>query len=1225
MSNISTKTGKNSKSSFMVNTMLSGLVAAGVLVANPAHALVTPNTTTPAAVVDTTNTRPYWVGLAISNEAGNSGGTCTGLLINPRTVLFAAHCVDGLAPAAYNGNSVGNRARVGYTTDPTFGRANVRNFLFGQDFGTQPGSDGRTMINSNFVWYDPRSRFGSLSNPATQGTFLPADVAIAGFDTPTELLGRDASAGIGLLFSPVTGLVPVTIGGYGESGNGQTGVRTSGNAAESYFRRLGSNMLGFLGDERSISVGVYGTAVGNLFEPEGLVYQDLYWMDFDDPNRATRPFFAGPGNDPLCVSTNLNCRLDHDVFAGNAVAGETITGAGDSGSPLVTNAFGREVSLGVLSQGSRFFYDSIGTPNDNFVRSTAFSNYGTIAGYNPLFLFWDQIVVNNPYKYVTTRAGDGEWTDATRWVQELDPLYFVLGGDNALVNGVPTTPALGVSSATPNVGTVRPSPAPVALCAFTGTCPPTGGTDDPVVTDGSNTAMPGYQTATGESKTGGASADAVPSESAGTGVDGTYIAGSENTTGRTEMVADGTGASRGGASSEPVALAASGAGTIVGTPSKQESSTLPWTSGLLAANSGALTGPGSTNFVANNVLGVAGTQNSTRWFEVNLRAAGTTFLTNTNVTIDRLNVRGAQSGLNIRSNGSLTTELSSFVDAGMLTVDGRLTSRMLTVAGGMVAGSGTIAARDGLMITGGVLTPGALGGGVGTLNVTGPTVFSGAGMLGIDVASATSADVLNVAGRLTLGGTLAVNTAGGYVPAFGTTWTVGSATGGIGGAFNTLASNLPGVLRPEAIVSGNNLQVRITALPFDAFLAGRATAEQIGVGAALNQVRGVAGTGSAADLFAGIDRLDAASLTAAFDGMKPTNALAVNQNVRLDSTVAATAIFDRLARTRSAERGTMAINVSGAAGLLSGQGFSRNSILMSNMMDSATTENTSAISIAPDWSIFASATYGYGDTKVQANSSSEPTAWTITAGADRRVSEQIIFGFGASYQSGDAGLSLVGNTVDTEGWSINGYAALDLTPKTKIDTWVRVGKGTLDTTRVQALGTSTFTSAGSADTNSLGWGTTFSHTLNEGPVTWTPVLSVIASKTTIDAYTENTGSTALRIDERDVSSLLVKFGMQVAGDWSAGATKLRPYGRLSAVTETEDEADVVTARFVSGGANAVPFTVVGVTPTGSFGEIGAGFSVEGSKNLTLSVEANQTFGRDELELGSVTVTGRLRF
>jgi hypothetical protein len=462
----------------------------------PAHAAVTPDGVTPASVVDTTNTQPYWVGLGIRNEGGNSGGTCTGLLINPRTVIFAAHCVDGVTPDGYDApTSPGNRAQVGYTTDPTLGRTNLREFLFGLDF-VVPAGDARVMNGSSvMVWWDPRARFGSAPNPARSGTFLPADVAIAGFDTPNELLGRDAANGMALLFSPVTGPVPIQIGGYGQSGNGFDGTRTGSTTEESFFRRLVNNSLGLLADERTIALGVYPGATADILEPAGLGYQDLYWADFDDPQRATRPFFNGPGADPLCAGSNPNCRLDHDVLPGAAVAGEGITAAGDSGSPLATNAFGRNVSLGVLSQGSRFFYESIGTPDDNLVRFTGFSNFGTTAGYNPLFLFWDQIVVNNPYKYVQTTAGNGEWTDASRWVQELDPLYMILSG-GTLVNGLPGTPALGSTDAAPNFGAINPNPSPAATCAFLGTCPPTGGTSEPkpgTVGLPGNEALPGSE------------------------------------------------------------------------------------------------------------------------------------------------------------------------------------------------------------------------------------------------------------------------------------------------------------------------------------------------------------------------------------------------------------------------------------------------------------------------------------------------------------------------------------------------------------------------------------------------------------------------------------------------------------------------------------------------------------------------------------------------------------
>src|SRR6185312_10467333 len=78
----------------------------------------------------------------------------------------------------------------------------------------------------------------------------------------------------------------------------------------------------------------------------------------------------------------------------------------------------------------------------------------TTSFYQPLYLYWDWIVANNPYKYVGNKAGNGLWTDATHWVMNLDPAYMTIGANGQLVNALPTTPALGQADIPPGFGMV---------------------------------------------------------------------------------------------------------------------------------------------------------------------------------------------------------------------------------------------------------------------------------------------------------------------------------------------------------------------------------------------------------------------------------------------------------------------------------------------------------------------------------------------------------------------------------------------------------------------------------------------------------------------------------------------------------------------------------------------------------------------------------------------------
>ena len=1154
-----------------------------------AIAATTPDGVTPASVVDTANTQPYWVGLAIRNEAGNSGGTCTGLLINPRTVLFAAHCVDGINPDAYDApTSPGNRAAVGYTTDPTLGRTNLREFLFGLDF-VVPAGDARVMTGSSvMVWYDPRSRFGSAAIPSN-GTFLPADVAIAGFGTPNELLGRDAVNGMALLFSPVSGPVPITIGGYGQSGNGFDGTRTSGSAEESFFRRLVSNNLGYLGDERSLAQGIYPAATADVLEPPGLVYQDLYWADFDDPQRVARPFFNGPGTDLVCPSTNLNCRLDHDPFPGAAVSGEGITAAGDSGSPLATSAFGRTVSLGVLSQGSRFFYESIGNPDDNFVRFTGFSNFGTVAGYNPLFLFWDQIVVNNPYKYVTTTAGDGEWTNPARWVQELDPLYMVLSG-TTLVNGLPSTPALGVSSAAANVGTLRASPSPAATCAFLGTCPPTGGTSEPLpgaVPLPGSVALPGTADLAGQVLLDGGS---VPAPVANPPVDA-LLAGS------------------------PAAMSSSDQ-TLPGNPASETMSTALWSSGtLIPVGSGALTGPGSTNFVPNNTNGTAGLQNSTRFFEVNLRSAGTTFLTGTTVTIDRLSVRGASSGLNIRSGAQLNTTISSYVDAGTLTVNGAFSSTNLFVLGGKVMGSGSISAN--LVNTGGTVAP---GNSIGTLNVTGPYSQGINGLLEIELTNGAS-DVLAVTGNAQIAGAVRFLQFG-AAPTLGQSNNFLTTTGTVTGRFSSVQDFLPGGLFP-VLTYGNNF-VRVTMANFCSF----ATSEvEAAICAALdgNTVQTDADMASA---LGGLQALDSAQFSLALEALSPTRANAQSTaafstgdlmrgqfSQRMSSLLGGSnsggvAQMD-LARTQlaSAAPSSEALASAAAAALAAGT---------AGMSDIAL-ENGYGIFFAGDFAIFETEQAGgIGTDKADAAA--------LTVGLDHSDGQGFVAGLAASYlQSQVAQDYGLGGNTSSDGLALSAFASMDR-GALSAEVYASGAWHSFETERTLLL--APFVNgiaSGETDATQIQAGASVSYDLFNGEsVKLDAVGGLHYANVDIDAYTETgVGALGAAVAARSVDSLRSQLGGELAFILDDSKSLIVPTLRVVWNHEFMDDSVGVTSGFA--GAPGATYTAPGAELGTDWATVGLGVSSQVSADTNFYLRVQKDFGRDGAERHEVSAAARFGF
>lgn len=1166
----------------MRTRFLGGAAAVAMLTAglsSPAHAIITPDTTTPAAVIDSGNTQPFVAGLVIRNEAGTGGSTCSGMLINPRTVIFAAHCVDGRAPAAYDApTGAGNAAQVGYTLNPTFGIPNAITWL---------SNIGNTsMNNSVMVWYDPRSRNGP-ARPAGDGTFLPADVAIAAFAAPNEALGRDAINGTMLLFSPVTTQPNITHAGFGQSGTEPGTVRAS-----DFQRRTGTNNLGFLGNQRDINLGFYGTTIADLLSPGTLTFQDLYWTDFDDPSRATRPFFNGPGFTALNAST-----LDADIFPGNATANEVNTGGGDSGSPLLTTAFGRQASLGVLSQGSRFFFESLGNPNDNSVRTCQsltvpappnnanFSCLGSASGYNPLFLFWDQIVVNNPYKYVQAAAGDGEWTNPARWTQELDPLYAVLSG-TTLVNGLPTTPALGVSSAAANVGTVRANPSPPAACAFTGTCPPTGGTGDPIE---------------GESPLPGSVAlpDAIALPDTVTLSQELTIAGNPSST------------------TNPGEVALSGEEGPVG-PTEQANTTALWSSGtLIPVNTGTLTGPGTTNFVPDNTNGTAGLQNSARFFEVNLRNAGTTFITGTTVTIDRLNLRGATAGLNIRAGAGLNTTISSFVDNGTLTVNGNFSASALTAFGGKIMGTGTITTLNpltGFTNTAGRVAP---GNSIGTMTHAGNFTQGAGGTFEVEVTNG-AADLLNVTGTASLAGTIDVKTFG-AAPLKGQSFVVLNAAGGRTGTFTTVVDNIAGVLRPSVTFTANTVVVTIIAPTFCEAAPGAPLC------AYLDGLDGATTPAMQAQIQA-LQNLDPSQIAGALASINPSR---VNGQTTLGFQLAD--LIKLQLGHRSSEllwqsNGGGASATLRAASQVASAGASADVIASAAL--AAMQSSSSGVADRAGWSLFAAGDIGSADT-TNTSGLDEGDAQAFTAGADYSTGDGVIAGFAVSALDGEVKQDYgLGGKTDANGYAGSVYVGV-ANSYVSVDGYLSYSMSDYETNRTVMPAPLTFVNArGETNGSMMQAGATVNIPLSNSSKLHGATLSAVGggyySKLNIDGYTETgAGGWSAIIPDREVESFKAQAGLEVARPFAFSGGVLTPFVRVQASSELVDDGIAFTGSFVA--APASPFTVAMPELGGYWGTVALGATAQLGANSTIYVRYQNEFNREGQEADQVSLAARFGF
>jgi uncharacterized protein with beta-barrel porin domain len=1042
-----------------------------------------------------------------TSPTGGSLGLCTGSLINPRTVITAAHCVY-TRPAHMYGSQTGTGGGVNgpfgaggavvtsQGVPISFGFSATNRCLGVAVNGCAVGdgayeawrnSGFKTQVdkhiyNGNQVFYLTGSQPVELGGG---GEFANGDIALVTLDTHVEDIPTWT-----LLFSPLDGPTHATITGYGGTGVGLSGIGSA--AGIDYRRRSAENMIDALMSWHDQNTT---PAIAGPDSTTRIAHQHaIYWMDFDDPNWSAEAAAANPAffNNTAPAGARSNGYYDFNGLGGTALEREGSTAGGDSGGPLVVDQrWDRKVIAGVLT-GSISYNGGIST-------------YGQFNVYPPLFQFWEDIVQNNPYVYASAKAGNADWFDPTHWVQTMDPNYVIIGDDGELVNTLPDTHQGGADGPTSKFGTV---------CFLETDC-----------------------------------------------------------------------------------------GTITGPGQPQGNGQPVVTAG----------GPGSTNFVPNNVEPVnsadAAQHVKARYYDVTLGKLGTTTL-NQAATIDRLTIDGAAK-LDIKPGGDLKVWTDFTQKIGWTNVDGKLTTGEALITTGFLTGKGTFKAPY-LTVVAGIVAPGGAGN-TGTLTVDGDMIMASASALHVD-ASRAGADKLAVTGQLSLSdgsspGASLVMTKNGAAPRHGDQFTIATAAEGVSGTFGRVIS-FQGVLRPDLTYTPTEVIAKLRAGSLWEFIGDLGDVAQA-FALALDTLRG-SSYDQLSGLYGSIDLMDASALASTLGGLAPS---IMGDTVLLENRQSAAmlnTVTDRLGMLGTgslsgltsvgAPQTVLAFATAGAAdtAAAASQGFA-----------GALAPGVKALDLPEGMTGFVAGGFTSAGASYARTAGDSQRGYHMSMGLEFQPAEHLTLGTAFGYSRGGSSLGGGADEGVARTSQMAVYGAYRLGGGAYVAGLAAAERGQADLSRRAGHSDAVMALRGDTSSSRYQLQTEAGVNIAVAPgLTLTPKASVGYSSYRLDGYREAGGELALLVDGVRMNSLETRVGAAFAGSAKLGRSwTLVPQLNANLVQALSRSGSEATVRFAAapGAAIELPLAVT----DGSWGEVRGGLRLVNG-NVELGAGVQHSIGRSDL-------------
>ena len=539
---------------------------------------------------------------------------------------------------------------------------------------------------------------------------------------------------------------------------------------------------------------------------------------------------------------------------------------------------------------------------------------------------------------------------------------------------------------------------------------------------------------------------------------------------------------------------------------------------------------------------------------------------------------------------TITVKTGSLVVNGNITEDAGGYGLSMMIERGVVSGNGSIYASRGILNDSGTILP---GNSIGAINMTGDYAQGAQGKLYIEVASATSNDLLAITGKASLDGILETTWTGGSTPAINTKFgDILTSTAGVTGQFSSLFTNItPTVIFKPKYDLRDRVYLVVERDYNNSNLMTYLNANQQAVGSMLNSV-GNSATGDLDTVLTTLDSLRSYDMVAhVLEQFAPKGAEA-QRSLNLNIASFQTGIISE--RLRDLRRG------------------SEGKILNGSFMADTNGDPIMLAGIHPDftgmlpqvsadkWGVFVKGNAAYGNQKdVSGSTGYDFTTTGITIGVDYRFIKNLITGLILGQNSSWAHVDHWGSMVRAAGYSFGAYGSY-YRKNVYIDAGLSYGLSRYDNTRRIVFPGIDRTAKSSPAGNQFTAYGEIGYDIQQSNWRIASNMSLQYVRMSTESYTESdAGALNLNVDRQSTGSLQGNVGVQTSYAIKTESATYLPHIRASYGNEFLKDGQNITSRLATGSS---PFTIQTTSPDRNIFSVGAGLTVLTKKNLSLYIQ-----------------------